>query len=143
MENSVKIFIDTEFNGFKGELISIALVDEAGREFYRALQCAEPVPWVAANVMPVLGIGAVEIDQLQADLEWWLAGYDAALHLVADWPEDVQHFCALLITGPGMRINTPPMTMEVRRDLDAISRVPHNALEDAKAIRELYLSTIK
>jgi hypothetical protein len=36
-----------------------------------------------------------------------------------------------------MRINTPPLTMEIRRDLDAVSEIPHNALADARAIKDL------
>jgi hypothetical protein len=59
--------------------------------------------------------------------------------LVADWPEDIQHFCELLITGPGLRLDTPPLTIEIRRDLDAVSALPHNALEDARAIKRKHL----
>jgi hypothetical protein len=61
------------------------------------------------------------------------------VHLVADWPEDIQHFCEALITAPGLRIDTPPLTMEIRRDLDAVSALPHNALEDARAIMRKHL----
>ena len=62
---------------------------------------------------------------------------DCARHRLAsgDWPEDIEHFCAALICGPGMRINTPPLTMEIRRDLNGASQLPHNALADAKANR--------
>jgi hypothetical protein len=37
-----------------------------------------------------------------------------------------------------MRINTPPLTMEIRRD-DCPSEFPHNALADARGIRKFYL----
>lgn len=135
----MKIFLDTEFNGFHGELISIGLIDYSGRSFYRVLECAEPVEWVDEHVMTVLGAAPITRQQLQIDLENWLSGY-AKAHVIADWPEDIEHFCRLLITGPGTRINTPPLTMEVDRMLHSEkSEVPHNALFDARAIRHLYL----
>ncbi len=134
----MKIFIDCEFNDFQGELISMALVDETGREFYESLGCENPSTWVAENVMPHLGRTSTTMAALQFHLQWFLRCYDQ-VHIIADWPEDIKHFCDALITGPGMRIDTPPLTMEVRRDLDAVSAIPHNALEDAKAIRLKYL----
>lgn len=136
----MNIYIDTEFNSFKGALISLALVDANGRALYLAVECQEAMnPWVAENVVPVLWEGmdqrvARTLDDVQGHLEHWLGDYDS-VHLIADWPEDIEHFCSVLITGPGTRINTPPLTMEIRRDLDAISEIPHNALADARAIR--------
>ena len=130
----MNIYIDTEFNDFGGELISLGMVDETGRDFYAVLNCQDPSPWVAANVIPVLGQPYASLRMLQQRLQAWLSAYRTA-HIVADWPEDIAHFCRALITGPGMRLDTPPLTMEVRRDLDSgASAVPHNALEDARAI---------
>ena len=130
----MNIYIDTEFNDFGGELISLAMVDENGREFYAVLNCQNPTPWVAENVVPVLGQRFASLRMLQTRMEAWLAEYDS-VHIVADWPEDIAHFCRALITGPGMRMDTPPLTLEVRRDLSSeASAIPHNALEDARAI---------
>ena len=58
------------------------------------------------------------------------------IHIIADWPEDISHFCNALLTGPGTRLNAPRLTMEVCRDLHGDSKIPHNALEDARAIAE-------
>lgn len=135
----MNIYIDTEFNEFQGELISMALVAESGPEFYEVLPCEKPGPWVAENVMPILGQAPVTKPVFQLRLQHWLAQFNS-VHLIADWPEDIQHFCQSLITGPGMRLNTPPLTMEIRRDLDAESALPHNALADARAIRDLAMS---
>lgn len=135
----MRLWIDTEFNEFRGALISLALVDEDGREFYQVVPCERPGSWVAANVMPILGQPPVSMGYLQMVLQDWLAVYDS-LHVVADWPEDIEHFCRALIVGPGLRINTPPLTMEVRRDLDGVSQLPHNALADAKANRLAHLA---
>lgn len=135
----MNLYIDTEFNGFGGELISMALVSECGKEFYEVLPCDAPVGWVAENVMPVLGKEPTRMEWLQIHLQGWLRQFPA-IHIVADWPEDIQHFCQALITGPGMRLDTPPLTMEIRRDLDALSAIPHNALADARGIRDMALS---
>ena len=35
----MRYFLDTEFNGFAGALLSIALVPEEGEEFYAVLEC--------------------------------------------------------------------------------------------------------
>jgi hypothetical protein len=135
----VRLWIDTEFNEFRGDLISLALVDEDGREFYEVVPCANPGNWVAANVMPILNKPAISIEELQRRLQNWLMHYQS-VHIVADWPEDIEHFCRVLIIGPGLRINTPPLTMEVRRDLEGQSQLPHNALADAKANRIAHIA---
>lgn len=132
----MRMWIDCEFNSFQGALISMALVAADGREWYESLGCDAPHPWVAENVMPVIGKPPILRERMQTSLQQWLSQFDT-LHIVADWPEDIAHFCSFLITGPGMRLNTPPLTMEVRRDLDACSKVPHNALEDARGIAAL------
>lgn len=130
----MNIYIDTEFNDFGGDLISLAMVDENGRDFYAVLNCENPTQWVAANVMPVLGQRFASLRMLQTRMASWLAAYQS-VHIVAGWPEDIAHFCRALITGPGMRMDTPPLTLEVRRDLSSEeSDIPHNALEDARAI---------
>jgi hypothetical protein len=135
----MRLWIDTEFNEFKGGLISLGLVDESGRIFYEVLHCGNPGPWVAANVIPRLGQAPIPLLELQGRLWRFLGRYDS-IHVIADWPEDIKHFCDALILGPGQRIDTPPLTMEVRRDLDSSkSAVPHNALYDALAIRSMAL----
>jgi hypothetical protein len=135
----MRIWIDCEFNEFKGELISLALVGEDGREWYGVLPCRKPGAWVAQHVMPQLGRDPMEKRKFQNSLYVWLMHYDS-VHIIADWPEDIAHFCESLITGPGERINTPALTMEVRRDLDLVdSLTPHNALADARAIKASHL----
>lgn len=133
------VYIDCEFNEFHGALISMALVSECGKEFYQVLHCADPGPWVREHVMPVLNAEPVPRPIFERRLGQYLMQFDA-VHVVVDWPEDIAHFCQALIVGPGFRLDTPPLTMEVRRDLDAVSAIPHNALADARAIRELAMT---
>jgi hypothetical protein len=135
----MNIYIDCEYNGFGGNLISMALVSVDGQEFYEVLKCAKPVEWVAVNVMPILNKEPVSTSLFQHKLQNFLMQYNN-VHIIADWPEDISHFCSALLTGPGTRLNTPLLTMEVRRDLHGDSRLPHNALEDARGIAEAALT---
>lgn len=128
----MRIFIDCEFNEFKGDLISMALVSESGHEFYEVLDCPNPGEWVKVNVLPILNKRPVPFEIFQYKLYRFLNKFDF-IHVVADWPEDIKHFCDALISGPGSRIDTPPLTMEVIR-IDAYSTQPHNALADARGI---------
>ena len=50
----MRYFLDTEFNGFGGELISLALVPEHGHdEYYAVLPLPDELhPWVERNVVP-------------------------------------------------------------------------------------------
>ncbi len=135
----MKLWIDTEFNDFLGDLISVAIVDEMGREFYCSLGCDNPTEWVAENVIPVIGIKPTRKNILQFRLECWLQQYDS-IHVISDWPEDVRNFCQLMITGPGERINTPETTFEINRNINSDrSAIPHNALEDAKALKHHWM----
>lgn len=136
----MNIFIDGEWNSYGGELISLALVTEDGRSFYEVVGCDNPDPWVAENVMPKLGKPSITLQELQKQLELFLRQFEFdSVHIIADWPEDIMWFCKVLITGPGTRLDTPPLTMEVLR-IDTISLYPHNALADATALRDWYVS---
>ncbi len=137
----MNIYIDCEWNGYGGQLISVALVSENDDIFYRVLPIAEPIdPWVSENVIPVLYSSAgikcsVESKQdLQKQLQHYLSQFDL-INIIADWPEDLKWFCELLITGPGEMIRIPEFTMEYR-NIESISTVPHNAVNDAYAIMQ-------
>lgn len=135
----MRVWIDTEFNGFNGDLISMALVDEHRRQLYFVLTMPQEIdPWVAEHVIPILGKAPIGRVLAQLYLQAFLDNYDS-VHLIADWPEDIAHFCRFLITKPGERISTPSLTMEIRRDLDAVSETPHNALCDVLAMRLKHL----
>ena len=104
----MRYFLDTEFNGFGGALLSLALVPEDGDEFYVTLDCPDPLdPWVERNVIPYLdmcrsawsrrGLAAREAaDALSA----YLAA-DPAPSWSPTGPRISTQFCSLLMTGPG------------------------------------------
>jgi hypothetical protein len=141
----VRYFLDTEFNGFGGPLIALALVPEdAGlKPFYAALSCPAPTPWVAKHVLPVLGIEPVSRETLGHSLATYL-GNDPDSLLVADWPEDIAHAAMALIASPGHRHPIDRIRFELCDafgfDGAALSKMPHNALYDAAALRVFLLA---
>ena len=144
---NVRYFLDTEFNGFCGALLSLALVPEDGSEFYATLAFdGELDPWVERHVLPyfdTVPVGLVGPRLSRADAAVELAHYLAAdphPTIVADWPEDIAQFCNLLMTGPGDMVRVPPISFDLVPlggfSTAANSAVPHNALHDARALKE-------
>lgn len=129
----MKLFIDGEWNSYGGDLISLALVPAIGESFYEVLGCDKPDPWVAENVMPKLQKEPITMASMQEKMWSYLNQFES-IHVIADWPEDVMWFCKVLVTGPGTRIDTPPLSFEILR-VDTISKNPHNALADAEALK--------
>jgi hypothetical protein len=149
----VRYFLDTEFNGFGGALLSLALVPEDGQEFYVTLECEDPVfPWVERNVVPYLDnvpVGLVSPRMTRREAAEALAAYlasDPEPELVADWPEDLTQFCSLLMIGPGLMVPVPPLTFRLLPlqgfSPAANSAVPHNALHDARSLRDHFCSLL-
>lgn len=141
----MRYFLDTEFNGFCGELISIALVpeDTALAPFYEAIAIDEPTEWVRAHALPVLAAEPLSRDAVRDRFAAYLMN-DPAPHLIADWPEDIALAARLLITGPGYMKPVRSIRFELV-DPDIIgpsvpSAVPHNALHDAAALRATMLA---
>jgi hypothetical protein len=151
----VRYFLDTEYNGFGGALISLALVPEYGDdEFYAIVKCPDPIiPWVERNVLPYLdtvpvGLTHPPLERLDAAqaLSNYLAG-DTSPEIVADWPEDIAQFCMLLLTTSGDMVQLAPTTFTLLRlpgfSTAANSKVPHNALHDARALRDHVLGVLE
>jgi hypothetical protein len=73
----------------------------------------------------------------------YLAGDPEPL-IVADWPEDIAQFNMLLLTGPGTMVEVPPLSFKFVElsgfSTAANSKVPHNALHDARALRDHMLT---
>jgi len=139
---NMRIWIDTEFTSFKGKLMSMALIDETDTYFYEVVEYNESDchPWVIENVVPNLLKEPISAEQFEHRLWKYLSKY-SKLHVIADWPDDIKYFCEVLHTTPGEMMNVPSIfTMEVCRRLPPHKSVlPHNALEDAIAIKQAYL----
>jgi len=141
----VRYFLDAEFNGFGGQLISLALVpeDPEAAPFYEALPCPEPEPWVAEHVLPVLQTQPISRHEMVAKLAAYLRGDEAPV-VIADWPEDIAHLALLMVTGPGWRMPSERLRFDLLDlplfDSETLSEVPHNALHDARALRAYLLA---
>lgn len=145
-------FLDTEFNGFGGELISLALVREDGESLYNIYKIDEPLdPWVKENVIPIL---ATDKSGVRTFCETRLEGAnaiakflkgDSAPYIVTDWPDDVKYFCQAIITGPGVMASIPRVIFDVVRvnayPTNLKDAVQHNAWWDAMALKDLLTSS--
>ncbi|MBA3577372.1 MAG: hypothetical protein H0W39_07170 [Sphingomonas sp.] len=147
----MRYFLDTEYNGIGGALLSLALVPDDGEELYLTFKTGDTiVEWVERHVVPYLDtvpdpLVCPRLDRLDAAeaLERYLGGdHDAVI--IADWPEDVAQFCNLMITGQGDMVELRNLTFRVlplaNFSTAANSKVPHNALHDARALRDHYRS---
>ena len=147
----MRYFLDTEYNGSGGALISLALVPDDGEELYLVMKLDDPLePWVERHVMPFLdavpeGMQSMRLSRADAvaALTYYLAADPEPL-IAADWPEDIALFCMLLITGQGTMAPIEGLRFELLTMLGFStarnSKVPHNALHDARALRDHVLS---
>lgn len=144
----MRYFLDTEYDGFGGPLLSLALVPEDGSEEFYVVIDHDGVKdeWVQRHVVPYLDTvpemhkGPRLSREAAADaVASWLA-HDEAPDIIADWPEDLAQIAMLLVTGPGRMKSVPPLTLRFVPlhgfSTAANSAVPHNALHDARALRD-------
>jgi hypothetical protein len=148
---ALRYFLDTEYNGWGGALLSLALVPDEGEELYLTLDWDGPLePWVERNVIPYLdtvpdSLVSPRLNRADAAraLAHYLAGDPEPL-IVADWPEDIAQFNMLLLTGPGTMVGVPPLSFRFLElsgfSTAANSKVPHNALHDARSLRDHVLT---
>ncbi|HSQ99733.1 MAG TPA: hypothetical protein VLM36_07435 [Sphingomicrobium sp.] len=143
----MRYFLDTEYNGTSGELLSLALVPDDGDELYLTLKTSAPlVEWVERHVLPYLDSVPEQLScprLTRSDAAHALERYlrhDDAPFIFADWPEDIAQFCNLMITGPGDMVDLRDVTFRLvpmsNFSTAANSKVPHNALHDARALRD-------
>lgn len=146
----MKYYLDTEFDGKGGPLISLALVREDGKSLYCITEYEPRDAWVRENVCPVaLSAGVPAVLCPAGELGGLVASFlrpDPAPTIVADWPDDVTYMCreltarSLYWSDPeGQLQNMPPLRFEVS-NVDAYpttlpGAVQHNAWWDAMALR--------
>ena len=151
----MRYFLDTEYNGFGGALLSVALVPADGsEEFYVTIAHDGAFdPWVERHVIPFLDMVPVALQSPRLPrraaaeaLTAWLA-HDPAPEIVADWPEDLAQLAMLFVTGPGQMLAIPPLTLRFEPlnnfSTAANSAVPHNALHDARALRDHVMNQLE
>ena len=123
-------YIDFQFNGMGGELISMSLLRADGAYIYfifnelvvfdrptmKLTVSDKVIPWVNENVIPHLLTCPAHVQTgSRSDatklIEEFLS-YTRSPHIVADYPDDIAYFCGLLVTGPGTCIQAQHMTFE-------------------------------
>ena len=134
------LYLDTEFNGFHGELISIALISSVtGKEFYEVLPLPETIhSWVKKNVIPVLNQQPEPFQTIRHRLYHFLKYHDGE-PIVADWPEDLSHLLNLLCEPDGVSFRLE-LDLRLIQSGELHSEIHHNALSDARALMHWHLN---
>lgn len=146
----MKFFIDAEFNNFRGELISLAVVpqDIDLPEFYGVVEYSHFEyldPWVKENVIPILNQEPEPYQLVQTKFWCYLSNLmflSKPIDVYADWPEDITHFCNMLCKANGRRASFNA-SFHLIKSGDFTPKNPHNALSDARALRDWYVDAYK
>jgi hypothetical protein len=134
------LYLDVEFNGHGGELISMALAAPDGHHWYEVM----PEPrvwneWVFDNVFPHISKPSVEPEYFRASLQAFLSARPNST-IVADWPDDFVHLMRAM-SGPSYEKSwIVPCTLLLLKESEPKPEVPHNALSDAIALMEWHRS---
>ena len=152
------IFLDTEFTGLdqiKPDLISIALVDETGREFYAELPPAtyqvQLSEWAHDNVVCHLRGGKYiqTMEQIRGRILPWItatrektmivtdcpdADFTLLKRVLLDWPKNLAKE-PMLFTSWSMGGNKQPALEKRMSEYFTQEQPRHHALNDAHALR--------
>lgn len=133
------LYLDTEFNGFSGKLISMGIVSSAtGKEFYQALHLPSNVhPWVAEHVVPFILVDPVSDFVFDYKLVNYLREHESET-IYADWPADFTYLLERLYKSDGVCYNLN-LKMELISTNPPTPKIPHNALSDARALMLAHL----
>jgi hypothetical protein len=147
----MRYYLDTEFDGAGGPLLSLALVREDGESIYLIRDFEPMTVWVRRNVRPVMfdcpttPIISTDAGDLAAKAAEFLASDPGPL-IVADWLADIAQVCTLLTTrslywsDPDGDLRGMPPLRFACGNVDAYpttlpGAVQHNAWWDAMALR--------
>lgn len=150
----MKYFVDCEFDGHNGPLLSLAIVAQDGLSCHWRTGVRAMDIWVIQNVEPLMDSHKASFNvllsgpnSLGGELRDFLAGDDAPV-IIADSPVDIERFCRAYMTdrnGDYFPNDRPKMRFEVH-DVDAYpttleGAVQHNAWWDAMALRNVLTTT--
>jgi hypothetical protein len=143
----MRYYIDCEFDGHNGPLLSMALVSESGDGIHISTFEQAKDPWVIANVVPFMGdhdarvMTTVPVECLGDEIRSFI-GDDTCLTIVADSPVDIARFCQAISTADDGGY-APCMASKLRFKVYDVNCYPttlpgavqHNAWWDAMALR--------
>lgn len=144
----MKYYLDCEFDGHNGPLLSVALIRDDGNSLYVRTTARASDEWVIENVEPLMPYHCAEsigMNVPSAGVGGWLRNFigdDPAPVIIADSPVDIGRFCRALSTGEDgdwQSTGYPRMTFEVH-NVDCYpttlpNAVQHNAWWDAMALK--------
>jgi hypothetical protein len=155
------IFFDTEFTNldpYKGEILSLGMVKENGEELYLELECdAECSDWVKENILPTLKDKKITREEAIVRINKFI-GENKTIMMAFVNQYDTIYFYKLF-NGPDTPFYWMPIDFASilfslgyepedylnrgkifgRLGIDLSKYIQHNALEDAKLLRETYL----
>lgn len=142
-----RYYIDCEFDGHNGPLLSMALVTDSYRSIHIETTAIAADPWVIANVVPLMSDNEamthplVQPYQVGPTIRNFI-GDDPQPHIIADSPVDIARFCQAISTGSDgnwASADYERMTFTVENvdcyPTDLPGAVQHNAWWDAMALR--------
>lgn len=138
-QRSMNLYLDTEFNGFGGSLISMGIVSDLGHEWYEVSDIPVSIePWVFENVVPLLGKEPIGEDAFKRSLHLFLKKFSKPV-IHVDWYTDAVMFFECMMGKDHSETLNFSCSVVLHSDLhdypDFAGR--HNALEDAKALKEM------
>lgn len=153
------LYLDCEFNGTRGSFLSMGIYDpKEGINFYEvsanwkdllkySYEYGGMQPWVLDNVIPCLNKKAIDELELSRNLQAYLVKFEDPI-IYADWPEDFVHLMSMLHYTPPNTIVPMKLVSNLKMELITtpgiyISAIPHNALEDAKALYHNHMEMLK
>lgn len=149
----MRYYLDCEFDGHNGPLLSIALVMEDGLSIHLRTTARADEAWVQQHVEPLMDSHDADMDASNVPA----AGVGSHLRrfiqddphpvIIADSPVDIGRFCRAITTGEDggwASVDYPRITFEVH-DVNCYpttlpGAVQHNAWWDAMALRHLLTS---
>jgi hypothetical protein len=143
----LNLYLDTEFDGHGGALVSLAIAGEDGSQWYGIFDAHCGNDWVAENVAPKLYAMQPTIsgdhETLRFSLREYLKSREGCT-IWADWPADFEHLMHLMCGGNYTASFMIPCTMQmiVTPAGEPQPATPHNALSDAIALRDWHISSV-
>lgn len=132
------LYLDTEFNGHGGQLLSLALANPAsgGKHFYARLpNPAKWHPWVLEHVAPHFEIEPDEMIVFRHRLREYLQRREPVT-IYADWPADFYYLTDIMCGAAFEDTWMAECQLVLLRGTDPKPVKPHNALSDAIALME-------
>lgn len=148
MEPNLKYYLDTEFDGHNGPLLSVGIVREDGFSLHLWTEATPKDGWVQEHVEPHMDSHEADLDARSVRpnavggllLDFLRGDYDP--YIFTDSPVDIWRFCRAISTaddGGWASVDIPNITFEACDvscyPTDLPGAVQHNAWWDAMALR--------